>query len=502
MSTSWALLAQQGGTGAAGAQGSAGAAGSVGASGPQGPAGATGAAGLHWQGTYNSGTGYITGDAVAYVGASYVSLSDGNSGNTPGTSTSWALLAAAGATGSAGAAGTNGNNGSNGTAATVQIGTVSTGAAGTQASVQNVGSSTAAVLNLTLPQGATGAAGTAGLTYQGTWSGSTGYSIGDVVYRNGSSYVSQTSTNTADPVVSVANNSGEWKLLVSQGAPGAATVSIGTVSSGTNAAVTNSGTQNAAVLNFTLPKGDAGVAGPAGLTFLGAWAGGTAYQPTNAVSYNGSAYIARVANTAVHPVGDAGSAAAWLLLAAQGSTGTTGSTGATGATGATPAISVHSTTTTAAGTSASVTNSGTATNVQLDFSIPQGAAGTSGTSSGGPYTTVHTVAPMNAGLQVYSPLVDGHAAGDAYAILGWLPSTCNLASVQVYNSSGTAASFEIHTGTPGSMAVTTAGTCSVHANSTATCTGPGILGSSNFLSFGITSASGLTTYVYTQFSCN
>ena len=50
-----------------------------------------------------------------------------------------------------------------------------------------------------------------------------------------------------------------------QGPPGAAaTVTVGTVTTGepgTDALVTNSGTENAAVLNFTIPRGETGTAG-------------------------------------------------------------------------------------------------------------------------------------------------------------------------------------------------------------------------------------------------
>ena len=50
-----------------------------------------------------------------------------------------------------------------------------------------------------------------------------------------------------------------------QGEPGAAaTVTVGTVTTGepgTDAIVTNSGTENAAVLNFTIPRGETGTAG-------------------------------------------------------------------------------------------------------------------------------------------------------------------------------------------------------------------------------------------------
>lgn len=109
-----------------------------------------------------------------------------------------------------------------GDAATVTVGTVTTGAPGSSASVVNVGTSSAAVLNFTIPAGAAGSTGPAGPA------GSTGPA----------------------------------------GAAGtAATISIGTVttgSPGSSAAVTNSGSSSAAVLNFTIPAGAAGEPGPAG----------------------------------------------------------------------------------------------------------------------------------------------------------------------------------------------------------------------------------------------
>lgn len=55
-----------------------------------------------------------------------------------------------------------GPQGPAGTAATVSVGTTTTGAAGSSASVSNSGSSSAAVLNFTIPQGATGATGPQG----------------------------------------------------------------------------------------------------------------------------------------------------------------------------------------------------------------------------------------------------------------------------------------------------------------------------------------------------
>jgi hypothetical protein len=56
----------------------------------------------------------------------------------------------------------SGPTGPTGTAATISVGTTSTGAAGTNASVTNSGNSGAAVLNFTIPQGATGPQGAIG----------------------------------------------------------------------------------------------------------------------------------------------------------------------------------------------------------------------------------------------------------------------------------------------------------------------------------------------------
>lgn len=64
---------------------------------------------------------------------------------------------------------------------------------------------------------------------------------------------------------SVSLDAGEAKLV--QGPPGeAATVAIGSVAKGDEASVINSGSETHAVLDFVLPKGDAGEQGPKGET--------------------------------------------------------------------------------------------------------------------------------------------------------------------------------------------------------------------------------------------
>lgn len=61
-----------------------------------------------------------------------------------------------------GADGTDGSDGQDGVAATIQVGTVTTGAAGTNASVTNSGTSSAAVFDFSIPRGADGQAGATG----------------------------------------------------------------------------------------------------------------------------------------------------------------------------------------------------------------------------------------------------------------------------------------------------------------------------------------------------
>ena len=74
------------------------------------------------------------------------------------------LVLTTGPQGPTGATGSAGATGATGTAATITVGSTTTGAAGTSASVSNSGTSSAAVLNFTVPKGDTGATGATGAT--------------------------------------------------------------------------------------------------------------------------------------------------------------------------------------------------------------------------------------------------------------------------------------------------------------------------------------------------
>jgi hypothetical protein len=430
---------------------------------------------------------------------------DANAGNTPGAlgTTAWALLAAKGDAGAAGAAGADGHDGA---AATVQVGTVTTVAAGASAQVQNTGTANAAVLNFKIPQGTAGADGARGMTYRGTWSASTGYVADDAVFYNGSTYIALSASSNANPATDVGAGSGKWAVLAQQGATGAAgpaTVSIGTVSAGTSATVTNSGTSNAAVLNFTLPKGDKGDTGAAGLTYRGTWSAAFSYSPNDAATYNGTTYIAKLANTNVNPATDvAASGTSWAVLAAQGSEGTSGATGAQGPSGSAATVSIGTVTTGAAGTDASVTNSGTSSAAILNFTIPRGDAGTGGGASGGAvFTALHPVTGGLSGMTYYNPVNDERANSEGALQMAYFPA-CTVSGLKFKNTSSSAVTVDFRTGTaPGSMATVSGATCTVAANAITTCTGPGALSADSLMDFKMTTSAAGPLYVWSSFTC-
>ncbi len=104
-----------------------------------------------------------------------------------------------------------------------------------------------------------------------------------------------------------------------------------------------------------------------GVNPRGDWDGVTAYAVNDVVSRNGSAYMATASNTNSAPP-----SANWMTLGAKGDRGNTGDTGAAAT------VEVGAITTGAAGSAATVVNTGTTAAAVLSFAIPQGARGFQG----------------------------------------------------------------------------------------------------------------------------
>ena len=301
----WLLLAARGVTGGVGPEGAIG---NVGATGDQGAlggigdngaSGATGAAGTlsGVQGAWIVSTAYAIGNIVEYNGSAYYALT-ANIGDIPSSSPGqWGLLVevgianavtgATGATGDTGPAGPLGATGANGaigqTGATGANATGVTGAAGVSGTTGLAG--TNGSVGATGPLGArgdrgatgsvgaTGASGLSGdagatgpsISAIGVWDSGApgGYSFGQTVSYNGSSWISIVDSNNTTP-----GTGSDWTLLAQGGATGATGATGLQGASGIDATTVTAGTPIAAgstgtVVTATCPIG-----------FLNAVAGG------------------------------------------------------------------------------------------------------------------------------------------------------------------------------------------------------------------------------------
>ena len=185
---------------------------------------------------------------------------------------------------------------------------------------------------------------------------------------------------SASVVNSGTTSAAVFDFTIPRGATGAtgtaATVAVGTTTTGaagTSANVTNSGTTSAATFNFTIPRGDTGATGATG-------AQGPQGIPGTAATIDAGTTTTGAAGSSASVTNVGTSSAAVFNFSIP--RGDTGATGATGATGTAATIAVGTTTTGAAGSSATVTNVGTSSAAVFDFSIPQGAGVPTGGTTG------------------------------------------------------------------------------------------------------------------------
>jgi hypothetical protein len=242
--------------------------------------------------------------------------------------------------------------------------------------------------------------------------------------------------------------------------------------------------------------GGAGTGGVAGVNYRGAWVLGGTYQVRDAVLYGGTTYLAIALSSGAEP--DL-SPTAWAVLAQAGAAG---SAGPTGPGGAAASVSVGTVTTTAAGTQASVTNSGTASAAILNFTIPQGAAVTGGGGGGGSggvgfASVYHDVSFSNIFYSVNSASVGVTETGP---VLTWIPSGCTATNLSVFSQQSNTITVTLRQGTPGHMADTTMA-CSAASGSACSVTESVVVPEGNFVDLNVTGASGTGADVCMSLTC-
>lgn len=300
--------------------------------------------GMVWKGEYSGTITYPFLSIVRYNSSAYLCINEnGSTGVAPTNQNNWVLLAqggaaatiqigtveslpagssayitnvgtstaavlnvglvagqtgATGAKGETGAAGTNGTNGTNGVSPTITVNAVSTLAAGQNAYVTNIGTSQNVILSIGIPRGAQGERG-AGINLGAAFDTladlqtafPTGTTTAHVVNATGALYIWDGSAWVdAGTVQGAKGDAGE-----------AATITVGTTqtgAAGTNAEVINSGTASAAILNFTVPKGDKGDTGAQGAQGAQGPAGTVTVDPDGGIVDGGSGVAINVAASA------------------------------------------------------------------------------------------------------------------------------------------------------------------------------------------------------------
>jgi len=232
------------------------------------------------------------------------------------------------------------------------------------------------------------------------------------------------------------------------------------------------------------------------MNFRGAWQQTASYVINDAVTFGGSTYLAQAGGSNLEP--DIYSQY-WAVLAQAGGAGPTG------AAGAAASVSIGTVTTLASTASATVTNSGVAPAVVLNFGIPQGASGaagtggSSGTGSNNAYAGMYHA--VNFATIYYAVNTPNTSASESAPVLTWVPLGCTAMRLDVYSQQSGSVKVTLRTGTPSSMA-DTALSCTPSTSGSCPATGSVTIPAGNFIDFRFDNASGTTAGVWTSLECN
>jgi len=232
------------------------------------------------------------------------------------------------------------------------------------------------------------------------------------------------------------------------------------------------------------------------MNFRGAWQQTASYAVNDAVTFSGSTYLAQAAGSNLEP--DL-YPQYWVVLAQAGGAGPTG------AAGAAASVSIGTVTTLASTASATVTNSGVAPAVVLNFGIPQGPAGAAGAGGGSGTVSSNTSAAMyhavNFSSFYYAVNTPNGSETESASVLAWVPLGCTATRLDVYSQQSGSVKVTLRTGTPSTM-TDTALSCTPSTAGSCPATGSVSIPAGNFIDFRFDNASGTTAGVWTSLECN
>jgi hypothetical protein len=183
--------------------------------------------------------------------------------------------------------------------------------------------------------GPVGPQGPRGLTFLGSWLATTDYATDDAVHIDGSTWLAMRPNSDVAPT-----EGADWTMLAQkgdtgqtgpQGLPGPAGAQGPPGATGPQGPQGETGPVGPqgeqGITGQQGPAGATGPFGPEGLKWRGAWSSATGYTVDDAVSHNGSSWIAKLAHQNSAPTEGS---ANWDLLSKKGDTGDTGAAGPQG----------------------------------------------------------------------------------------------------------------------------------------------------------------------------
>ena len=274
--------------------------------------------------------------------------------------------------GDTGAKGQDGVKGADGITPTLKVGTVTTLEAGSNATVTMSENNNVYTLNFGIPKGNKGDTGASGGSGETTVINPT-ITIGTVT--NGDTASATITGDSPNYTLNLVLPKGDKGDTGAKGADGVTpTIAVGTTTTGeagTNASVTMSKSGTTYTFNFVIPKGAKGDTGAAGTNGAKGDKGDpftySDFTPEQLAALKGAK-------------GDKGDTGADGVAGAKGDKGDRGEKGADGVT---PTFTIGTITTGAAGSTATVTITGTAPNYVLNFTIPKGDKGDTGEAGSG-----------------------------------------------------------------------------------------------------------------------